>query len=455
MKKALLGLVVVVVAAIAVSLIALPEGAEWTTDSPEALAAFQAAMDAKMKLYHPEARAQLERAVELDPDFVIAKLYLADQVKMGDEDVSDEIRDEVFAADISGLTSRERLIVERARAYREKRYEDGNRMLDDYLAEHPNDPYMLHEKALLTWIRGEFEEAEKLNRRLIDIAPNWVLAYNQLGYIAMSQGRFAEAEEYFTSYRFVAPDQANPHDSLGELYIILGRYDEAETSLLRSIEIRPDFWAAYDHLALVRMRMNDFVGAERALTAARETGDLPDYWDVGIDCMVDIARRVAANQWPEILAALFDESPCRKGHSAGYAQLMAHLAAVRLGERDIAQAIEDDVAKLVAKIQDGSASGEMSDVLGVQAHLRAVRLAVNGDFDGAEESFREADRHLTYIQAGNGLFKLYNRLAMVETLLAAGDEAKAYKVLSKVRSVNPRIVEDFEEKGLKYLGLER
>ena len=91
----------------------------------------------------------------------------------------------------------------------------------------------------------------QLNRRLIEIAPNWVIAYNQLGYIAMSQGRFAEAEEYFTSYRFVAPDQANPHDSLAELYIMIGRYEEAETSLYRSIEIKPDFWAAYDHLAMI------------------------------------------------------------------------------------------------------------------------------------------------------------------------------------------------------------
>ena len=62
--------------------------------------------------------------------------------------------------------------------------------------------------AIRTFSVGDNETSERLNRRLLEISPNWVLAYNQLGYITMLQGRFAEAEEYFTSYRFIAPDQA-------------------------------------------------------------------------------------------------------------------------------------------------------------------------------------------------------------------------------------------------------
>jgi hypothetical protein len=84
-----------------------------------------------------------------------------------------------------------------------------------------------------------------------------------------------------------------------------------------------------------------------------------------------------------------------------------------------------------------------------------VRLAFNGDLEGAFESLVEADSNISYIPAGNGMFKLYNRLLMAETLLALGDDAEAHKILSKVRSVNPRFVEDFEEQGMKILGLER
>jgi len=455
MKKIWLGLSVVVVAAVALSLIALPRGSEWTTDSPEALVEFAAAVDAQMKLYHNEVQAHLEKAVELDPDFVIAKLYLAEYYKMESDDRALQLWNDVMAADRSKLTKREQVLIDRGRAIQEKRYEDANQMLDAYLVDHPNDPFLLNRKALLLWRNGEFDEAERLNQRLIKIAPNWVIAYNQLGYIAMSQGRFAEAEEYFTSYRFVAPDQANPHDSLGELYIILGRYEEAETTLLRSIEIKPDFWAAYDHLAMARRLMGDSEGAVLALEMAEAAGDVPEYWKTGIDCIIRIEELVHVNQYREILAAREDNPECFEGHSEGYATVAAHRAACLLGEWDVAQSIEDDLVKRIDKIEEGSGKGELPYVIGEYAHLRGVRLAVDGDLEGAVESFKEADHNMTYMQAPIGLFKLYNRLFLVETLFASGMDGKAHKVLSKVRSVNPHMVEDFEEHGLKVLGLER
>lgn len=82
-------------------------------------------------------------------------------------------------------------------------------------------------------------------------------------------------------------------------------------------------------------------------------------------------------------------------------------------------------------------------------------MALQGDDEGAIEAFWSADENMTYIQARDGLFKLQNRLVLVETLFAAGEDAKAHKVLSKVRSVNPGVAQEFEEKGLKVLGLER
>ena len=453
-KKIWLGLAAVIAGAIAVSLVALPKGAEWTTDSPEALAEFTAAIDAKMKLYHNDVQTHLEKAVELDPEFVIAKLYLANEIRFDDEDRALRLWNDVLTADHSDLSRREIFFVDRARAYQEKRFDDASEMIDAYLAESPDDPFILHEKALKTWGAGDFEESERLNRRLIEIAPNWVLAYNQLGYIAMSQGRFVEAEEYFTSYRFVAPDQANPHDSLGELYIILGRTEEAEVTLRQSLEIKPDFWAAFDHLAMTRIRTNDFAGAEDVLAEARAVGGCPEYWDVGIECSVKISTLAHADQWSEIQAYLSEDSPCLEGHSSGYAEVMKHLAAMQLGDVETALAIESKMEKSASAAKEVKML-DMPMIMGTLSHLQGVRMAVLGDLEGAIGAFWEADENLTYIQAGTGLFKLYSRLYLVEALFAAGNDAKAHKVLSKVRSVNPGMAQDFEEKGLKILGLER
>ena len=233
----LLGIAGVVAIIVGASLLALPRSSDWTSSSPEAKAEFAASMEASEKLYFQEARSHLERALELDPQFVVAKVRMSELCRYEETQRSDRLLKEAIESDLSLLTERERFMVERAALLDELKFEEANKHLDTYVENHPDDPYVLHIKALQAWQRGELQSAEKLNKRLLEISPNWVLAYNQLGYITMMQGRFSEAEEYFTSYRFIAPDQANPHDSLGELFILLGRH---ETRLCRRIRAPGD-----------------------------------------------------------------------------------------------------------------------------------------------------------------------------------------------------------------------
>ena len=55
---------------------------EWTTDSPQALAALEEGLESQMKMYTAEAITYYETALELDADFVAAKLALM-QVSFG------------------------------------------------------------------------------------------------------------------------------------------------------------------------------------------------------------------------------------------------------------------------------------------------------------------------------------------------------------------------------------
>ncbi len=294
-----LTLAAVVMVAAGATLIALPKGPDWTSDSPEAVAAFQAGMDAEMKVYYEDAWRNFQRAVELDPDFVVANLF-AIRTYRDDEAKGDAMWAKVESADVTLLTPRERFYVERAKAGRAKQPEEAQRLLDDYLAKYPNDPYILNQKAQETWSRGELENAERLYQRLVEIAPNWVIAYNQLGYINMMKGRFAEAEEYFKSYRFIAPDQANPHDSLGELFITQGRYDEARDSLEKAIEIKPDFWAAYQHLGLMQAFSGDIEGSRETIERVRAAGG-PEGMVTSMECLERYTALRNAEAWQEII----------------------------------------------------------------------------------------------------------------------------------------------------------
>jgi len=86
----------------------------------------------------------------------------------------------------------------------------------------------------------DYKTAEQEFKRILQINPNYAMAYNMLGYLASQQGKTTEAIKYFKKYIFIAPDEANPHDSLGELLLLIGRYDEAIAEFKKAIAIRPE-----------------------------------------------------------------------------------------------------------------------------------------------------------------------------------------------------------------------
>jgi tetratricopeptide (TPR) repeat protein len=447
-----LTLAAVVVVGVGVTLVALPRGPEWTTSSPEALVEFQAGIDAQMKLYYDDAEEYFRHAYELDPDFVMAKLYYSDYVRREDKELAKKMWEEVLAIDTSNLNPREQFFIERSRAYHDERSEDIVALVDEYIAKYPNDPYILNQKALRTWHLGELEEAERLYQRLVEINPNWVIAYNQLGYITMMQGRFAEAEEYFKSYRFIAPDQANPYDSLGELFITVGRYDEAEETLEKAIEIKPDFWASYQHLVLMKSFNGDLEGTREIILRAR-MAEMPEEMLFGMDCLEHYTTLRNAEAWQQILDEA--DSKCVEGFKQGFSTVTTHFAASKLGDWEKAMEMEVEAANILEKVEKSSNEKDAMTVRGAFLHMQGVRLALQGKYEEAEEKLRAADKGLTYVEAGTGMYKLFNRMILAEVLLAGGQDVEAHGLLTKVRGVNPVMVADFEESGLKVIGLDR
>jgi len=449
-----LGVIAVVIAAGGISLIALPKSPEWTTDSPEALAEFEHGLAAEMKLYGMDAVRHFDRAVELDPDFAAAKVRLIKYLAYYDKKRAKQLWEDLAETNLDRLRPREQVMIKLALARHEKRFDDAESILDSYVAAHPDDHYMLEAKAIQLFYSGDFEDAELLYRRLLELEPNFVLAYNQLGYITMLQTRFAEAEEYFTSYRFIAPDQANPHDSLGELYVIQGRYEEAKSSFENAIQIKPDFWNSYHGLANVEMLMGDFEGANRTIDVFAALDDAPEWEVQRLRCRLRFSQAEANQDWKAVLAE--DAASCiEKGNADEYAIMVRHRAAAQLGDWKRAEAIEAEVRDELESEKDTAPPEMMNDGRALLLHLEGVRLAVQGDYDAAEQRFLEADKKLTFREADSGLFKLHNQTMLVETLLAKGDDASAHQLLAKVRSVNPMVVEEFEEAGLQSLGLER
>ena len=453
-----LAFAIVALATAGVTLIALPRTPEWTTSSTQAFSEIEAGQADLNKFYFREALRHFQRAHELDPDLLIAKWRITQLLMRENSDQASRFVDELMTADLSKLTPREKFFIEHWRAVRNDQPDEATRLLDECIREHPNDPYMLERKAREAWQQANFEDperladAERLYEEVLKLDPNWVIAYNMLGYIKMMQGRFADAEESFKSYRFIAPDQANPHDSLGELYITTGRYDEAEVSLNRAIEIKRKFWASYIHLAILKSYSGDFEGAYRVIDRGRAE-EMPKGIAFGMECRTHFAELAQRGEWRRIL----DErgSECVVGFKNSFAAIITHRAACRTGDWETATALEDEAERILGEAEK---SGDLDLSLAFQAltpHLRGVRLAIEGDFGAAEKQLRESDNRLSFMEVDFGMYKLYNRLLLAETLLAARQDADAHQLLAAVRRINPPIVQEFEEAGFRALGLGR
>lgn len=412
-------------------------GREWTTDSEAALGAFRQGLDAEMKYYTAEAREHFQEALALDPDFTAARLLLMELTR--DPEKRQRLLAELQEADLGTLTPRERFLIQYYLADAEGRNQEREQLLATYLEKHPDDPWALAVCSAEAWSQQDWKRAAEQYRRLLDVDPNWVLAHNHLGYVAMAQGRFEEAEEHFRTYAFVAPDQANPHDSMGELLTVLGRYDEARRELEEALRIRPDFCNSYQNLMSVAVLEGRPEELAPLVARARERCD---------PAMVETLH-CGAFLWRSFLSLDFgapwreeDRPSCLDTMTEGH--FLVHRMAVLSGRREVA---EEEEARYRARIEELEAKrgAPMERLRAVLLHLEGSRLAIEGQYAEAAERLRQADELIDYWGQGGGILKLYNRLNLAYALEHAGETAASRQALDQVRAVNPAFAGFYDE----------
>ena len=406
---------------------------EWTTDSPAALAAYERGLQAQMKFYFAEANEAFREALELDPGFVAARFGQLDTVRSREE--REGLVGELRAADRSRLNERERFLLDVAVFGYDDDRDARRERIASYLERHPRDPWALMMMASDAWNRQDWELASRYYTKLLEVDPNWVIARNNLGYIAMAQGRFDEAEEQFRTYRYAAPDQANPHDSLGELYVLVGRYAEARAELEESLAVRPDFCASYENL--FRLAVLDRRPEELQPIAAR----------VEENCETETAKKFACMV---VLGEAFlggdPNAPWRDERCLDQLEkeeVLSHLLALRSGRLTEALATEERLRASVEKMRDRNPHNARN-LRTVLLLLEGQRLLSQGDPAGAVPKLREVDADSNWWGGnGGGVLKLVARWMLAESLDAAGDAAEAEAVRERLRAVNAEFERDW------------
>jgi tetratricopeptide (TPR) repeat protein len=101
------------------------------------------------------------------------------------------------------------------------------------------------------WKNLDFEGARKIYQDILRYNPNYIVAYNDLGYLYAREGLFKESIDYLEKYKRYAASQLNPYDSLAEIYIAIGRYYEAIHMLEYIIENRQDELTENEYIGVV------------------------------------------------------------------------------------------------------------------------------------------------------------------------------------------------------------
>jgi len=226
--------------------------ADVTTSSMEAYRYFLRGRESFEKIYNEDARRFLQKAVELDPTFAVAYLYLAW--------IYDRLRDtkarndafEKAKAFSDKATSKERLYIEAACARAlERDVEKRFHILKQIAREYPKEKHVHHRLASHYRGKKQFYQAVEEYKKVLDLDPNYGWALNELAYMYTDVEDFEQAHEYFQRYAIISPGDANPIDSMGELFFRMGKLDDAIAKYKEALKVKPDFYYAYWEIAYI------------------------------------------------------------------------------------------------------------------------------------------------------------------------------------------------------------
>ena len=214
-----------------------------TTSSDEARDLFREGRAEVELMNYGEAIPLLEKAIEHDPSFALAYMYLA-QAKGGGSTFDKHTLDKaVKQAD--NATKGEKHLIMYANAIR-----TGNEKIiikhRDVLEElYPDDERIALWAGWHDYVYDNYDKAIEYFERSLAINENYHLPYVFLGYTYMNQGDMEMAEHYMKQYVEMLPENADANSTYAELLRNMGQLDESIEYSKKAIEINPQYVASY------------------------------------------------------------------------------------------------------------------------------------------------------------------------------------------------------------------
>lgn len=224
--------------------------ADFASENPSAYQAFVAALDYWINFDYQDAERMLTGALELQPDFAMARYYLA-WVQAVQDRLTDARGNLGEAASSDALNEREQLYIDALAPFLERDMEKAAAGYEALLEQYPYEPEAINLYAeVLTHLR-RFDDALAQYQALSQLEPEVQLGWSGVGYIGVLTGQYDVARPAIERFKQLAPDNPNAYVLAGDLGRGEGRLADARQNYIEAIEKGPDLQEAVVSYATV------------------------------------------------------------------------------------------------------------------------------------------------------------------------------------------------------------
>ncbi|HEY6351616.1 MAG TPA: tetratricopeptide repeat protein [Candidatus Angelobacter sp.] len=210
-----------------------------TTSSPEARGMFEQGVFDWENLHITKALEHWQAAIEKDPNFMLAHLYVSERIPDPDRQAA-ELKKVMSLMD--SVTPDERLMAEWIMDDSRDDAIGALAAMNELLARYPKDKHLYWFAALSVGSKyHQWERAAELAAQAVRVDPDFAGALNNLGYDYAFEGQFDKAFPVMQHYITVLPGEPNPQDSYAEILRMAGRFDEAVDHYRAALKIEPSF----------------------------------------------------------------------------------------------------------------------------------------------------------------------------------------------------------------------
>jgi tetratricopeptide (TPR) repeat protein len=225
---------------------------------------------------YEQSRQQFQKAIDLRPDYILARLALAQlQVALGQYDAALKTAQEVLARDRANVNAR---LIESAALMGQRKFGDSRQLLDGMLKANPSSPDILYQLGVVSLAESKFKDAEEAFRRAYQLNPANSRGLMGLVETDMAQNKPDQALARLQAESAKAPARMDLVLAMGNTAVRAGKYDQAISyfqrvldSLDKNARQRGDL---YLRIGETCRRKGDLAGAIAAFQKARES--IPD-----------------------------------------------------------------------------------------------------------------------------------------------------------------------------------